>query len=184
MPPVLLPSTLLPSNICRFAVNNAKFASLEIFTLSNPRKVEETDLSVSLSFSFVIQRRGSRVITSHLLKGLLFHLFTSHAPLEGLSWYFLVIAASPRNLAKLPPIPFSWNFSIARWGWNIGSRAGLFPRWLLWRIIVARSMDETWIESMFVICYLLYCCYLSPPSSGDKLSRIVRRNGVRSNWFN
>lgn len=52
MPPVLLPSTLLPSNICRFAVNNAKFASLEIFTLSNPRKVEETDLSVSLSFSF------------------------------------------------------------------------------------------------------------------------------------
>lgn len=113
MPPVLLPSTLLPSNICRFAVNNAKFASLEIFTLSNPRKVEETDLSVSLSLflSFVIQRRGSRVITSHLLKGLLFHLFTSHAPLEGLSWYFLVIAASPRNLAKLPPIPFSWNFS-------------------------------------------------------------------------
>lgn len=159
MPPVLLPSTLLPSNICRFAVNNAKFASLEIFTLSNPRKVEETDLSVSLSlFFFRNSKKGIESYYKSLVERVTFSPVHFPRPSRGIIVIFPRHSCLSQKSCEITAHSFFVELlvDVLHVGDGILARGrGYFP-------------DD----------------YFGELSSRGRLSRIVRRNGVRSNWLN
>lgn len=171
MPPILHPSTLLSRPMY---VDSPTSPRLQIFILSNPRKVEPVWRNRSLSLSSLSldcdsKERGSRDITSHLLKGLFFQPFIFHAPLERLSPIFPrhgFLSRSSEILRNYRPFLFRKLPVLREGGWkNIGSRAGAISPMTTFENYrrVARPMDETWIESVLFVILLFAPCCLSRP---------------------
>lgn len=158
---------LLASNICRFAVNNANFASWKFSssfaplqasakTWSSLEKPIPLFLSLSLFVSSVIQRRGSRNVTSRSLKGLFLTFFSSEAvyfPRE-------IIVIFPRHSGSLRSVksceitghPFFANFS---WTYCTGMEyclGAISPMTTLENYCRVTRSNGWSLDPMFVIC--------------------------------
>ena len=177
----------LPSNVCRFAVNNANFASPANFhPLQSAKSWTSLKNPISLfslfSLSTVIRKKGDReILQVTCWKGYFFSRSFSTPLSRDYRRYFLVTVSSPVPVksCEITGHSFFANFPYcAKGDGRILARGrGLFPRWLLSRIIVASRGQ--WMKLGSSLCCLLFCyllhvvCRAPSPLSGDKLSRIV-----------
>lgn len=168
MPPILHPSTLLSRPMY---VDSPTSPRLQIFILSNPRKVEPVWRNRSLSLSRPwFERKGIERYYKSLVERVIFSAVHFPRP----SREIIADISSSRfplpfqwNLAKLPAIPFSQTSRIARRGmeeyWLEGG--GYFPDDYFRELSSRREANGWNLDRVCVVCYFVICSmlFVAPP---------------------